>query len=148
MSGSETDADPPAVITLRSGASAWRQTREGGLFLTRDDPHGFVNSLSDAERLETTSTAIDITAVGLEEIREEHGESIIPDSEAEADGEGYDVLDNSVADLKEELETGEYDDQLVDLYNAEQDDASRSTAIDAIQSRRDVLREQSESEEE
>lgn len=148
MSGtpSETDTgvDVPAVISLQNRSSAWRQTREGGMYLTRNDPHGFVRSLADAERIATGSTVIEITAVGLTEIREKYGDDIVPvdydePTEGAAGADEYPVLKQTVDDFETDLATGEYDDDLDALADAERSASGRKGVADAIEERRETL---------
>lgn len=66
--------------------------------------------------------------------------------EPEPAPEAPEPLDGTVPEIEDALATGKYDDDLVDLYNAERGHENRSTAIEAIQDRRDTLREQNTSE--
>lgn len=156
MSGSESDTDdPPVVVSLRNGRSAWRQTREGGIYVTRDDPHAFVDSRDDARRFVGNTTALEITAVGLDEILSEHGDDIVPIEYGEMDngsveqtvepepadesGPEYPVLEKTVPQIDEALATGEYDDDLDALEAAEESGDDRLGVMQVIDSRRDDL---------
>lgn len=57
------------------------------------------------------------------------------DDQDESESEYHQVLDNSVGDLEDELETGDYDAILEDLLEQEQDGKDRKTAVDAIKDR-------------
>lgn len=126
-------------VTYVGGARAWRTRAYGGLTFTAGETKDVSDEaedwLVDNHDFERTPDA-DIEGGGEGDAPPE------AESESEPEDEAPEPLDGTVGELEDELATGEYDGELVDLYNAEKDHDDRSTAIEAIQSRRDELREE------
>lgn len=136
-------------VTYTGGARAWRTRAYGGLTFatgeTKDVDEDAADWLVENHDFERTPDA---------DVEGEDEDDTSAEAEAEAEveeepeSEAPEPLDGTVSEIEDALATGEYDDDLVDLYNAERDHENRSTAIGAIQDRRDELREQNQSESE
>ena len=114
-----------------TGLSAGRADRRiGGL------------SEGEADDLVATGEFEHVAPADIDESEDEPAVETTAEPEPEPAPEAPEPLDGTVPEIEDALATGEYDDDLVDLYNEERDHENRSTAIEAIQDRRDTLREQ------
>lgn len=138
-------------LTYTGSAAVWRTARAGGINAT---PGETVTIGDDVENKEavvewlTSQHDFERTPDADVEGEDEDAPPAEAESEEESESEAPGPLDGTVPEIKDALATGEYDDDLVDLYNAERDGENRSTAIEAIQDRRDELREQNTESEE
>ena len=131
-----TDNDQHTVEYVGS-AAVWRQAGRGRV-ATQTNPR--IGGLEKAEA-DTLVANHDFEHADPADNEDEPDEEPVEAPEPEPEPEAPEPLDGTVAELEDALATGEYDDELVDLYNTEREHEGRSGAIDAIQDRRDELRD-------
>lgn len=124
-------------VTYTGNARAWRTAAYGGLSAA---PGETIDAGSDEAAEWLVNEHEFERTVGPDDDAEE--EDSPPTDAAESEPEAPEPLAGTVEELEDALATGEYDEQLVDLYNAEKAHEDRKTAVEAIQDRRDHLREQ------
>ena len=133
----ENDTNDQHTVEYVGSAAVWRQSGRGRV-ATQANPR--IGGLEKAEA-DTLVANHDFEHVDEADIEDEPDEAPVEAPEPEPEPEAPEPLDGTVAELEDALATGEWDDQLVDLYNLEREHKDRSGAIDAIQDRRDELRD-------
>lgn len=138
-------ADNDHTVEYVGSAAVWRQAGRGRV-ATQANPR--IDGLEKAEA-DTLVANHDFEHVDADDATESDSTTDESPDESSADetesdsvdeNEAPEPLDGTVSEVEDALVTGEYDDQLVDLYNAEREHDDRSGAIDAIQDRREELR--------
>ena len=127
------------TVEYVGSAAVWRQAGRGRV-ATQANPR--IGGLEKAEA-DTLVANHDFEHVDEADIEDEPGEEQVETTseEPEPEPEAPEPLDGTVAELEDALATGEWDGELVDLYNLEREHKDRSGAIEAIQDRRDELRD-------
>lgn len=151
------------TIEYTGGAPVWRCRAFGGITAHPSDPidvndaaaealvdqHDFAfvesgsddstASASDADSQTITgTTASSDPDDGHEPTADAGGESA-DESTTTADDDAFVILENSVGELRDALSSGEFDDQLDELEQAEEERNGRQTALDAIDQRRNAI---------